>query len=134
MSEFKFDWSLTEDVNKAWELMWNYILNVCDKHSPFITFVARTKPDYITDEILTKMKKRDIAYRIVHRTKKPEDLTVISVLSVKNLLINLVYMFLIQLRGLTHSPDGNGRLTFLFPKQLNLLTKLILLRLQVFRR
>lgn len=75
LMEFDFDLSPTEDVNDLWNLMWNFILSVCDKHCPFVTFTAKSKPDYITDEILSMMRKRDLAYKTAHRTKKAEDLS-----------------------------------------------------------
>lgn len=39
-----------------------------------ITFTTKSKPDYITDDILCKMKKRDVAFRVAARSKKPDDL------------------------------------------------------------
>lgn len=62
------------DVNLTWELMWKNIVTVCDKHCPYVTFTARCKPDYITDDLLRKMRVRDTAFKHAHRTKNSADL------------------------------------------------------------
>lgn len=82
LREFDFDFNLhvSVDVNHAWDLLWKHIIKICDKHCPFINFNAQAKPDYITDEILSKMRRRDDAFKNAYRSKVPEDLVYAKIL------------------------------------------------------
>lgn len=67
--------SITDlDIEEAWTLLWNHIIQTCDYHCPVVTFTARLKPDYIDNELMRRMKHRDRAFRVAWKSGKPEDL------------------------------------------------------------
>lgn len=62
LSVFDFDSLLGLEANVAWESMWKYIVEICDKHCPTRTFTAKRKPPFIDDVLLKRMKERDLVF------------------------------------------------------------------------
>lgn len=63
---------MVRDVDATWDLLWKHIVEIWDKHCPYISFTVQTKPDYITDDMLAKMRKRDSAFKKAHKSKIPD--------------------------------------------------------------
>lgn len=48
-------------------------MDTCNLHCLFVTFTAKTKPDFIDAELLSRMKQRDKAFQTAWRSRNSED-------------------------------------------------------------
>lgn len=68
----ELDWSGlfdSSDVDEAWDLMYNSILKIADKHCPFKSFTRLKKlPPWLIPELLELMKERDLTYKTAKLT------------------------------------------------------------------
>lgn len=74
MSKLVYNEALNRDVNLTWSDMWSHITAVCDNHCPYVTFSVDSKPPFIDDNLLKRMKARDKAFAHARRSHLASDM------------------------------------------------------------
>lgn len=71
------DWTeyyACEDVDKAWDIMYENIVSAADAHCPFKMFTRLAKlPPWLIPELVEYMKERDLSYKIAKSTGSLDD-------------------------------------------------------------